>query len=223
MCYSTPEAWNMTFLCHVGEERSCVYISVYMCRDMCLCLLCVLWKDWVLMSQCFVWWERRVRGWRTASARPTLSVPLFTLCVYSLEGLSLSLSLCLFVFLFIHLSLMFSPFLNMIMHSKGTRGTVLSAGVKDYRAKTLKSVKRAQQLLCLLFLPWSIGNCVLVAFCQRTTFFNQCSHLFLHMGIMRTSTMFTEKRITSEKINVLLTSSAAVWSRACSCGCLETF
>lgn len=92
ICYSTPEAWNMTFLCHVGEKRSCVYISVYMCRDVCLCLLRMLWKDWVLMSQCFVWWEERVRGWRTASARPTLSVPLFTLSVYSLEGLSLSLS-----------------------------------------------------------------------------------------------------------------------------------
>ena len=110
----------------------------------------------------FVWWEMIVRvRWRTTSARS-----LFVCCLLSPCFLWRAyLSVCLFVFLFIPLSLMFSPFFNMIMQSKGTPGTGLGAG-----RKTLNFAERIKQPLCMLPLCWSIGCCVLVAFRHGTDF-----------------------------------------------------
>lgn len=67
--------------------------------------------------------EKESEGGEGRPALVQLSVPLavYSLCVFS-RGLFLRLRFCSTL-----LSFMFSPFFNMIMHSKGTRGTPLRA------------------------------------------------------------------------------------------------
>lgn len=63
----------------------------------------------------------------------------------------------------------------------------------EYNEILNKKKEQFSHCVCSFF-NWSIENNVWVAFCQRMICLNQCSHLFLHMGIMRTSKMFTDKK-----------------------------
>lgn len=94
------------------------------------------------MSQCLFDGEGERGGeGRTALApnSPFLCC-LLSLCILQRDYCSP----LLLVFLFISLSFMFSPLLNMIMHSKGTHGTGLRARARTRGPEQLKFTKRAK-------------------------------------------------------------------------------
>lgn len=141
---------------------------------------------------------------------------LLSLCI--LWRVHLSLPLCLFVFLFILLSFMFPPFLYMIMQSKGTRGTGLSAVACTYRAKIQRNShkKRAEQPLCLFvfffFLFFSTDRLKAVfwwPFAKEQPPQSMFSFIFTYGDHGDKQNIYRE-RTTSEKTNVRLTLPAAV-------------
>lgn len=132
---------------------------------------------------------------RPALARPPAALCLLSLCilwwVHLSPPLSLSDSLC---FLFILLSFMFSPFLYMIARSKAARGTGLQCWCEDFAVPEIQlnsdtQNKRSRAAAVPVPPPPQLidrEQCF-GGLLPTNNLLNQCSHLFLHTGIMGTS------------------------------------
>lgn len=161
--------------------------------------VCLMWREseGVKDSQCF--------------ARCSLFLRcLLSLCILWRVHLYLSLPLCVSI----HPPILhvFSLFLNMIMQSKGTRGTRLSAGARNYThgwntadfCFLKKEQSRAATSAPVLSPGWSIESGVLVAFCQRTSFSINALIYFYIWESRGQEKCLQRKKLRSEKINVRL-------------------
>lgn len=173
------------------------YVSLHACRDVSLRVPVYVWSPDVTV---FVWREATVRlRWRIARAARSSAVYSFSLCILRslyLPPLFLSVSGSFF-YSSSHLSC--PPprhVFRMIMQSEGAPGTWLgaksSAGIWNVEFNR-KSKVHCCCCCCSCCYADRLVAVYLVAFCQRTDFSINDFNLFLHLGITRTSKLFTER------------------------------